>query len=191
MSAQPEPAEVIVDLVTDPADAGLVAALAASTFPLACPPHSHPDDIAGFIRAHLSPENFAGYIAAADSDVLLARTADDTPVGYALVRHREPADPDVAALITDRPSSEVSKVYVLPDHHAKGRTDSPSRLLMGAAIARADNRGAASVWLGVNQENVRAQRFYAKMGFSRAGVKTFDLNGTIEHDYVLVRHLSR
>ncbi len=58
---------------------------------------------------------------------------------------------------------------------------------METAIERARARGAASIWLGVNQENARAQRFYAKMGFTRAGVKTFDLNGSVEHDYVLSR----
>ncbi|GAB24433.1 hypothetical protein GOPIP_068_00040 [Gordonia polyisoprenivorans NBRC 16320 = JCM 10675] len=187
MSAQPEPMTVTVQVVTDPRFADEVAAVAAATFPLACPPHSAPANIDAFIRDNLAPADFAEYIDAPESDVLLARTDDDIPVGYALVHHREPTDADVAAVITDRPSSEVSKIYVLPDHHARGRTQSPSRLLMETAIERARARGAASIWLGVNQENARAQRFYAKMGFTRAGVKTFDLNGSVEHDYVLSR----
>ncbi|SKZ70786.1 acetyltransferase [Mycobacteroides abscessus subsp. abscessus] len=60
---------------------------------------------------------------------------------------------------------------------------------MRAAIETARDRGSVLVWLGVNQENVRAQRFYTKMGFERAGVKTFDLNGSIEHDFILTRRL--
>ena len=60
---------------------------------------------------------------------------------------------------------------------------------MAAAIDSARARGSAVAWLGCNEENGRALRFYEKSGFTRAGTKTFDLNGTIEHDYVLVRPL--
>ncbi|MET0703256.1 MAG: GNAT family N-acetyltransferase, partial [Mycobacterium sp.] len=50
-------------------------------------------------------------------------------------------------------------------------------------------RAAASVWLGVNQQNQRAQRFYAKHGFAVTGSKTFRLGSGIEEDYVMVRPL--
>ncbi|MGW0035738.1 GNAT family N-acetyltransferase [Gordonia sp. NPDC003376] len=184
-----------IETATDPALAPAVAEVAAATFPLACPPDSRPDDIAVFIRENLGPANFAAYIASPESEVLVARAADGTLAGYALVHHRAPADADVAAVITERPTSEISKMYVLPDHHAhirpsETRTAPPSHLLMRAAIDRARLRGSAVVWLGVNQENERAQRFYAKMGFHRAGAKTFDLNGNIEHDYVLSQPLT-
>jgi ribosomal protein S18 acetylase RimI-like enzyme len=45
------------------------------------------------------------------------------------------------------------------------------------------------VWLGVNQENQRAQRFYAKHGFVVSGTKTFRLGEGVENDYVMVRPL--
>ena len=43
------------------------------------------------------------------------------------------------------------------------------------------------MWLGVNQQNQRAQRFYAKHGFAINGTKTFRLGAGIENDYVMVR----
>ncbi|PRC53827.1 GNAT family N-acetyltransferase, partial [Mycobacterium sp. ITM-2017-0098] len=43
------------------------------------------------------------------------------------------------------------------------------------------------VWLGVNQRNARAQRFYGKHGFAITGTKSFRLGGHIEADYVMVR----
>ncbi|MGV9479236.1 GNAT family N-acetyltransferase [Gordonia aichiensis] len=181
--------QVVVDLVTEPLQAPDVAAVAAATFPLACPPHSAPDDVAAYIRTSLGVQSFADYIASEQSDVLVARTEEGAVVGYSLVHHRPPTAPDVAAVITERASSEISKMYVVSEHHARGRTDPPAHLLMGAAIEAARGRGSVLVWLGVNQENVRAQRFYTKMGFRRAGVKTFDLNGSIEHDFILSRRL--
>ena len=180
---------VTIETVTDPGAAQAIATVAAATFPLACPPHSRPDDIAGFIRDNLGADAFARYIESAESEVLAARTPDGDYVGYALVHHRAPTDADVAAVVTAAPASEISKMYVLPDHHAKGRASSPAAALMSAALQNAKSRGSAIAWLGVNQENVRAQRFYAKMGFTRAGVKTFNLNGSIEHDFVLTQAL--
>ncbi|MGV9713357.1 aldose epimerase family protein [Gordonia sp. NPDC003424] len=183
----------LVELVTDPATADAIADVAAVTFPLACPPDSPPEAIAEFIRKSLSPSEFAHHITDPQSDVLVARDGIGGPiVGYVLLHHRAPTDPDVAAAVTDRPVTEVSKVYVLSDLHAHRRTDgrSPSRALMSAALARAAALGSRVAWLGVNQENVRAQRFYQKMGFTRAGVKTFDLGGRIEHDYVMTADLA-
>ncbi|MFW0797405.1 GNAT family N-acetyltransferase [Gordonia sp. CPCC 205515] len=182
----------LVEIVTDPAEAGAIAEVAAATFPLACPPDSPPEAIAAFIRNSLSPNEFARHIADPQSDVLIARDGLGGPiVGYALLHHTAPTNPDVAAVVTARPVTEVSKMYVLADLHAHRRADgrSPSRALMSAALARAAALGSVQAWLGVNQENVRAQRFYTKMGFTRAGVKTFDLGGRIEHDYVLTAEL--
>ena len=42
----------------------------------------------------------------------------------------------------------------------------PSTALMERALATADEWGVRCVWLGVNRENQRAQRFYTKSGFT-------------------------
>ena len=44
--------------------------------------------------------------------------------------------------------------------------------------------GARSVWLGVNNENARANRFYEKHGFAIVGDKHFRLGDRMEDDYV-------
>jgi ribosomal protein S18 acetylase RimI-like enzyme len=58
---------------------------------------------------------------------------------------------------------------------------------MSASLARGAAEGAAAVWLGVNQENSRAIRFYEKSGFRKVGTKTFLLGSRIEHDFVMER----
>ena len=60
---------------------------------------------------------------------------------------------------------------------------------MTAAVEHAITRGARCLWLGVNQKNERAQRFYSKHGFTVAGTKTFPMGAHIEQDFVLVRPL--
>jgi hypothetical protein len=63
-------------------------------------------------------------------------------------------------------------------------------LLMAAALQWATDAGAAGVWLGVNQQNERAQRFYAKSGFERVGTKQFLVGGVLEDDFVMERTLT-
>ena len=47
----------------DHSDAAALAALAAVTFPLACPPTTTPESIADFISRNLTAERFAEYLA--------------------------------------------------------------------------------------------------------------------------------
>ena len=165
-----------------PGDAGVLAEVAAATFALACPPHVTSEAIAAFIAEVLSKERFEGYLADPARELFLS-VADDVVTGYAMVVHGEPADPDVQAALTLRPTTELSKIYVLPDHHGAGT----SRLLMEASIEAARARGAEGAWLGVNQQNERAQRFYAKSGFTRVGTKRFKVGDRYEDDYVFER----
>ncbi|KRE31770.1 acetyltransferase [Mycobacterium sp. Soil538] len=159
-----------------------LADVAARTFPLACPPSCTPADVAAFIAENLTPARFGAYLDDPDRTVLTA-TRGDRIIGYAMMIRGVPDDPDVAAAVALRPAVELSKMYVLPDAHGAG----VSTALMSAALQHARARAAASVWLGVNQKNVRAQRFYTKHGFTVTGTKTFRLGTHLEADYVMVR----
>ncbi len=164
-----------------------LADVAAQTFPLACPPAVSADNVAAFIDANLSAVRFADYSADPEREVLVARAAEGTPIlGYAMLIRGVPDDPDVLRAVTVRPAVELSKIYVLPDSHG----GAVAAGLMAAALAYAERQGAACLWLGVNQENVRAQRFYAKQGFTVNGTKSFTLGDHIENDYVMVRPIS-
>ena len=58
---------------------------------------------------------------------------------------------------------------------------------MTASIQTARGRGAAGLWLGVNQENAKANRFYEKHGFARVGTKRFLVGDRYEDDFVYER----
>lgn len=167
-------------------DAGELAALAAATFPLACPADAPAADIAAFVAQHLTAARFREYVTDAHRVVLAADSAGGL-VGYAMLIFGEPYDAQVAEQLTARPTAELSKIYVAAEHHGTGT----ARALMAAALDRALSRGAAGVWLGTNQQNVRAQRFYVKNGFRRIGVKRFQLGARIEDDYIYERVLER
>jgi ribosomal protein S18 acetylase RimI-like enzyme len=166
------------------ADLPELADVAARTFPLACPPSVTPENIVAFIDENLSEARFRDYLADADRAVLVARQ-DGRIVGYVMLIRGVPDDDDVQRAVTLRPAVELSKMYVLPDSHGAG----VSAALMTAALQHATEMDAKCVWLGVNQQNQRAQRFYANHGFTIGGTKTFRIGAGIENDYVMVRSL--
>jgi ribosomal protein S18 acetylase RimI-like enzyme len=187
------------------ADADRLARLAALTFPLACPPHTTDAAKAAFIDEVLSPARFREYLADPARVLLLAdparsagradaarpsgradpaRTAAE-PAGYTMLVDGDPADAAVRATITVRPTIELSKCYVHPDHHGQGVADA----LLEASLDVGRSRHAAGMWLGVNNENARAQRFYQRHGFVVVGTKHFRVGDRLEDDFVLERPL--
>ena len=165
------------------ADLAELAGVAARTFPLACPPSTTPENVAAFIDENLSEARFREYLDAG-REVLVARE-DGRMLGYAMLIRGAPSDEDIARAVPLRPAVELSKMYVLADSHGAG----VSAALMSAALARAAELDGKCVWLGVNQNNQRAQRFYTKHGFGITGTKTFRVGADYEDDYVMVRPL--
>ena len=163
----------------EPDDAAALHELAAATFPLACPPGAPRQAIDDFIAANFTEQKFVGYLTDPARDLFLA-VVDGEAVGYTMLIAAEPTDADVLAAISSRPTAELSKFYLLPGHHGAG----VAAELMAATIGAARDRGAASAWLGVNNENARANRFYEKHGFVTVGTKHFRLGDRDEDDFV-------
>lgn len=168
----------------DPADAADLARIAAATFRLACPPSTTEAAMAGFIATALSETVFARHLADPDRLLFLAEE-DGNAIGYAMAVLGEPDADGVAAQLRLRPTVELSKIYVLERGHGRGA----AAALLDAVMVAARERGAAGIWLGTNEENDRAQRFYGKHGFEHVGFKTFRLGEVDEHDLVFERAL--
>jgi ribosomal protein S18 acetylase RimI-like enzyme len=164
------------------ADAAELHELAARTFGLATPAGTLQTDIDAFIAEHLARARFAGYLADPARIVLLAEDRG-TAVGYAMLISDPIGDPELAKLVASAPGApgataiELSKFYVAAENHGAG----VAATLMAATLAAAAETGAGLCWLGVNQHNERAARFYAKNGFEIIGTKRF-LVGEVWHD---------
>ena len=168
--------------IASPADAAALAELAADTFPLACPPSTTAEAIAAFIAENFTVERMGEYLADVDRTLLVAEEPDGHLVGYSMLVAGEPADADAAAAVGARPAIELSKFYTRALAHGSGVVAGP---LMEATLEAAAVAGVATVWLGVNEENARAIRFYEKHGFAKVGRKHFRLGDREEDDWVL------
>ena len=169
-----------------PSDSQALAEFAAETFPLACPPSTSAEAISSYIAVNFTVERMGEYVADADRTVLVAQQADGHLVGYSMLVAGEPGDADAAGAVSARPAVELSKFYTRVLAHGTGVVAGP---LMAATLRAAAVRGAAGAWLGVNEENARAIRFYEKHGFAKVGRKRFRLGDRLEDDWVLERRL--
>jgi ribosomal protein S18 acetylase RimI-like enzyme len=169
-----------------PSDAAALAEVAAVTFPLACPPSTKREAIEDFIATSLSEAAFARYLADPARTLLVAEPGPGEPLdGYTMLVSGEPTDSGVSAAVRLRPTAELSKIYVRADSQGRGTAGE----LLARTLDAARELGAVGVWLGTNEENVRAQRFYAKHGFVPIGTRRFKLGDRYEHDLVFERAL--
>jgi GNAT superfamily N-acetyltransferase len=169
-----------------PGDEAALHKLAAETFGLACPPGTLQADVDDFVARHLSEQRFTEYLTDPARIVLLASPGDGDPIGYSLLNRGPIADADVRALVDEATTIELSKFYVLLDSHGRG----VAATLMAATLEAAAGTGAATVWLGVNQKNVRAAKFYTKNGFDIIGTKHFLVGEQWHDDHVRLRPLT-
>ncbi|QAY63166.1 GNAT family N-acetyltransferase [Xylanimonas allomyrinae] len=174
-------------------EAADVAWLAATTFPLACPPGTPVEEMARHVASRLTPGHFRTWAASPDH-VLLVAARGDTLLGYALLVLAVPGG-DEARVLRDAAAStgpvvELSKIYAHPEALGTGAS---SALMVGAVEAAtrlAATHGLGTpppLWLGTNAGNARAQAFYRKHGFVVVGTRTFDVGGK-RHDDVVMLH---
>lgn len=167
-----------------PDDAAALHDVAARTFALACPPGTPQADVDEFVATQLSVARFEEYLKD-DLRVLLIAESDGEPVGYAMLVGGPIADEDVRRVVDQQGGVELSKFYVLQDRHGSGI----ARELMAATLEAAAAAGATLCWLGVNQLNARAARFYEKSGFTIRGTKRFRVGAQWHDDHVRARQI--
>lgn len=165
-------------------EAPAVAAVAAATFPDACPPSTTRAAIEAHIAAHLDEGTIAGWIASPEHEVHVAEGADGL-LGYVMVELAPAPEPAVVAAVGDTAVGCLSKLYVLPE----GRGTGVAGALTDAGLAALRARGLDYAWLGTNTENHRANAFYERVGFRIVGERTFLVAGSPETDFTRLLRL--
>ncbi|MFN8575650.1 MAG: GNAT family N-acetyltransferase [Candidatus Sericytochromatia bacterium] len=68
---------------------------------------------------------------------------------------------DAQTELKDINSIEIERIYILKDYHGKN----VSNLLMTKSLELAKSKNKSFIWLGVEEKNIRAIKFYQKNGF--------------------------
>jgi len=138
------------------------------------------------IQLHLE-ETFGPEQQAAElsdpANVTLLIEEEGSLKGYALLRAHGP-ELEHAACAFAHPL-EVARFYVDGSLHGTGA----AQQLMAAVLTHAAAAGHDGVWLQVWEQNPRAIRFYAKVGFQDAGDASFRIGEQVDRDRLLVHTL--
>lgn len=161
-------------------DAAAVAAFAAKTFYETFAADNQPEDMAVHLSTAYGVPQQAAEIADPDYVTLLA-FADDTLAALAQVRRKAPPP-----CVTGEAPIEIHRFYVDQRWHGRGI----ARPLMDACIEAVRGFGGRTAWLSVWERNPRAQAFYAKAGFTRAGEADFWVGPDRQTDHIFVRPIA-
>ena len=160
-----------------PDDAAALARFAARVFDEAFAPDNDAGDMAAYLAEAFRPDVQRAEILAPGSITLLA-DAGGTIAGYLYIA-RSLTPP----CVTGPAAAELKRLYVDRSQQSRG----VGKRLMDAGLAHASASGVRTLWLGVWEHNVRAQRFYAREGFVRAGEHAFVLGSDRQTDWIMQR----
>ena len=152
-------------------DAVLISVLASTTFYEAYFEQDESSNLAGYIHESFDLATVRAEIADPQSTFFLI-FFEGKAVGYARL-----IDGSTTEGVTAGRVIELKRIYILERVWGTGIGET----LLMHCVETARNRGFATIWLGVWEENQRAQKFYAKYGFKRVGTVTFpygDVDGT-------------
>ncbi len=162
-------------------DADTLAPLAVKIFndTFAANPLNKPEDMRAYIAEFMSVEAFEQELADENSIFFIAEIAGEI-IGYAKLQEHSTED-----CVSDKNPIELCRLYVAHEFHGKGI----AKQLMDKCFAEAMRKNFHTMWLGVWEFNFRAQKFYEKVGFSKAGKHIFQLGSDPQTDLVMVKKL--
>jgi diamine N-acetyltransferase len=162
-----------------PADASLLAELAARTFAETFGADNSPEDLKAHLASAYGAVQQAGELADNDVRTLLAY-ANDTLIGFAQVRRK--AYP--ICVVAEKPV-ELYRFYLARSAQGTGA----AKPLMLKAREAAQELGGLHLWLGVWERNPRAIAFYLNSGFAKVGSHDFVVGSDTQTDWVFIAPL--
>lgn len=160
-------------------DAQRLALLGAATF-LESYAHLLPvEDILAHTAKQHAPEVYARWIADPACGCWIA----EHPAGAAPVAYLVATPPDLPLPDLGADDWEIRRIYVLHRYQGMGL----GQRLMDEVIASGRAAGRKRILLGVYSRNEAALGFYGRMGFTRAGTRSFRVGANDYHDFILQR----
>ena len=160
-----------------PSQAAQLAEFGARTFRESFAADNTEEDMRQHLASAWSPEKQLAEIQNPDIDTLIYADGTGCWLGFAQLRMNKAPDG-----VPAQGSIELWRFYVDKPFHGQGVA---AELMKGAKL-RAKRRGAQWLWLGVWERNARAQAFYAKHGFTKAGKQVFVVGSDPQTDDVML-----
>lgn len=162
-----------------PDDAEALALVGQATFLESYADDLDGEDILAHCRSEHGPDRYAGFLAGPAYALWGAQAPGGALVGYAVV-----CPPDLP-IPTDAGDVELKRLYLLHRFHGGGT----GWRLITTAMYAARAGGSRRLLVGVYSKNESAIAFYARQGFSPAGVRKFRVGAQVHDDLVMALQL--
>jgi ribosomal protein S18 acetylase RimI-like enzyme len=160
-----------------PADAETLAAIGAATFTETFG-HLYPaEHLATFIAEAYDVGRTRADLADPAKASWLVDAGPET-IGYASVGGCALPHPEVTPAC-----GELKRIYLKGAWQQSGL----GARLYAEALAWLERGGPRTIWLGVWSENLKAQKFYARHGFTKVGEYGFHVGDTVDREFILRR----
>ncbi len=134
-----------------------------------------PENMVIYLEQSFNTERLSAELANNESEFYFALRNNEV-IGY-LKLNRLGAQTE----IRDHDGVEIERIYVLKKYHGQ----KVGQLLFDTAMQRAQQAGAAYIWLGVWEKNEKAIKFYIRNGFIRFDSHTFKLGDEEQTDIMM------
>jgi ribosomal protein S18 acetylase RimI-like enzyme len=162
-----------------PEDAASLSAASGKIFRETFGPFNQAKDIDLYIAQAFNPEKQLEEILDPRRKITVA-FAGDKIAGFAQLLDGKPE-----ACVTGKRPIELLRLYVDSAWHGKGLAHE----LMEQAVSLATQGNFATLWLGVWEENHRAQAFYRKWNFQECGDHVFVLGTDPQRDLIFSKNM--
>ena len=164
-----------------PKDVPSIAALGAKVFSTTFGYSMPTSDLETYLETAYSPSSVATDLSNPSVDIIVAVNKQDSVVGFAQLTQGT-TEPCLEG--SEKPI-ELQRLYVSPEYHGAG----VGRKLVDRVEGMAGEMGFVTLWLGVWEENLKAQMVYAKFGFERVGSHDFRMGECVQTDWILSKKL--
>ncbi|RDL42515.1 Acyl-CoA N-acyltransferases (Nat) [Venustampulla echinocandica] len=165
-----------------PSDAVEIARIGATSFTAAFG-HSIPAaDMAAYLESDFSIAATSATLHSPLMTTIVAVAPDGAITGYAQLREGT-TEPCINQ--RDLPTVELQRLYMSTEW--MGKRIGPMLMQRADEIAR--EMGKKTMWLGVWEENYRAQKVYEKLGYRKVGDHEFVSGECVQTDWILLKYL--
>lgn len=167
--------------IASPEDASSIRNIGSTVFAASFGHSLAPEDLEAYLEDAYSLQSVLDDIGNPSKTVCVACDAQNQVLGFATL-----TEGTIEDCIRSVPAPvELQRLYV--DSAAHGRGIGGALIMHVEGIAR--DRGFKTCWLGVWEENYKAQKVYERMGYGKAGDHDFVMGEEVQTDWILVKEL--
>lgn len=171
----------IVLRLAQPKDVQTITTIGSTVFSLTFGYSLPASDLAAYLDDAYGPSSIASDLANPQIDTIVACSDLDHVIGFAQLTRGTLEE----CLSHKEKQVELQRLYVAQEYHGMG----VGKALIERVEEMAREQGFRTLWLGVWEENLKAQKVYERMGFEKVGEHDFKMGECVQTDWILSKDL--